>query len=199
MKVKKTIKQGFSFIEAVVVLSILGILCYIALMYYGRLKDSSVSTWAKAEMGEVIKIMRTAKSYDGYYHQFIYSMGYRPKGKVLASVGTAASSSTICCNKYPNPGASPCSKNYRSGFLYFNCKSSASEIATDNVEICNSAGYSNTCLIESGLNPLQTSNFSYCSISPTSWCNCNAFIVGAITHFDKELTIDHTGTLCLED
>ena len=196
MKSKKLMVKGFSLIEMLVVISIIGILCSIALLYYGNLQDSSDITWAKAEMAEVIKVMKTAKSNDGYYHQFIYSMGYRPKGTVFASVGTDAPAA-ICCNQYPDPGTSPCSKNHKSGFLYYNCGNSPSEISTDNFEICKSTGYSNTCDLKSGLSALKTSDFTTCSVS--TWCDCNQFTVGAMTRVGYELTINHIGTLCSEN
>ena len=199
MKCKNFIVKGFSLIEMLVVISIIGILCSIALLYYGNLKKSADLAWTKAEMTEIVKIMKTAKSSDGYYHQFIYSMGYRPKGSVFASVGTDAPA-TICCSQYPDPGTSPCSKNHKSGFLYYNCGNSPLEVATDNIEICGGTGYSNTCdKKSSSLSALSTSDFTHCSVSPTNWCDCNQFTVGAITRDDIELTINQIGTLCVQN
>lgn len=190
--------KGISLIELLVTIASVGIMTLVGFRFYTEQKKSTYTAWAKVEMSEISKVMKTAKSYDGYYHQFIYAMGYQPKGKIYASVGTDAGTS-ICCDKYPDPGTDPCKKAERSGFLYYSCGNSATEIATDNIEICDSAGYSNSCQKETGLSPLQTSDFATCPISPADWCNCDQFTVGAITHLDKELTIDHVGTLCLEN
>lgn len=197
MKSKKLISRGFSLTELLVTLASIGVLSVIGMRYYKDRQQGSHVTWAKAEVTKISQLMKAAKSYDGYYHQFIYTMGYEPKGKVFASAGTDAAAS-VCCNKYPDPGTKPCRKGYKGGFLYYNCGNSATQLATDNIEICDSAGYSHSCDKMSGLSVLKTSDFSTCPISPASWCDCNQFTAGAITSFDKEMTLNHVGKLCLE-
>ena len=198
MKSKKFMNKGFSLIELLVTATIIGSLSLIGIKSYKERKEIIYISWAKAEMTDISQVMRTAKSYDGYFHQFIYTMGYQPKGKVYASVGTDASATTICCNKYPAPGASPCRKNNRGGFTYYNCENVDPHTATDNIEICDSKAYSNSCDKESVLKALKTSDFSTCTPNPTAWCDCSHFTIGAKTYSDKILSINQLGTLCLE-
>ncbi len=188
-------KKGFSLIELLVSVSIIGLLGSIAIISYGSFHKKTASSWTKSEIAEVVKVMNMAKNSDGYYHQYIYAIGYRPKGKVYASVGTDASSTVNCCSRYPDPGSSPCKKNFKSGFLYYNCDSSSLGVSTDNIEICNDTNYGDSCDLESGLSALTTANFTAC-IPMAGWCDCNNFSIGAITHFGKQLTINQKGELC---
>lgn len=188
--------KAFSLIELLVAIFILSILLFIGSKFYSQQKRSMYVTWTKSEMSDIYKFMNTAKSYDGHYHQYIYAMGYRPKGKVIASVGTVADHSTICCDKYPDPGESPCAKDGTSGYTYYNCKSGTLHTATDNIEICDDTDYSLSCQKEDGLTALKDTNFVKCRPQPATWCDCNKFTVGAITFFGKELTINDTRTFC---
>ena len=99
--------KAFSLIELIVTIFILSILMFMGLKFYSEQKQSSHITWTKSEMSDIFKFMRSVQSYDGYYHQFIYEMGYQPNGEVLASVGTAADPGVICCDQYPDPGTNP--------------------------------------------------------------------------------------------
>ena len=191
--------KGFSLIELLVSVVIIAILILIGLRFYGEQKRSTYVTWTKTEMIDIFRLMQSVKSTDGHYHQFIYAMGYRPKGKVMGAVGTAADPDTICCDQYPDLGADPCSKNWQSGYLYYNCRSDSLGRATDNIEICDGSGYDRTCVKEDGLSALQTSDFSVCSPQPTAWCNCGQFTVGGITALGKELTLSDQRVFCEED
>ena len=186
---------AFSLLELLVTMTIVIILILMGMRFYNTQKQSSYMSWAKAEMIDISKIMKAAKGYDGYYHQFIYAMGYQPKGKIYASVGTAASPTSICCSQYPDPGTTPCKKNGQSGYLYYNCKSGIPHTATDNIKICD---FSNACETVD-LVPLATSRFSTCRPSLASWCDCEEFTVGAITFLGKELSINQMGELCEEN
>ena len=191
---------AFSLLELLVTMTIVIILILMGMRFYNTQKQSSYMSWAKAEMIDISKIMKAAKGYDGYYHQFIYAMGYQPKGKIYASVGTAASPTSICCSQYPDPGADPCCRkdpltDACVGYLYYNCKAGGIHTATDNTEICGFSGAS--CVRASPrLLPLATSRFSTCRPNPTSWCDCEHFTVGAITFLGQELSINQLGELC---
>ncbi len=190
--------RAYSLVELLVTVAIVGVLGLLGMRLYNEQKQSAHATWAKAEMMDVFQLMRTAQSYDGHYHQFIYAMGYRPKGKVLAAVGTAADSNTICCDQYPSKGSDPCAKNWRSGYSYYNCKSGALDTATDNIEICQGTGYSQSCEIKSGLKALQTSDFPGCPPHPAEWCNCERFTLGAVIFSGKKLTVSDQRVFCEE-
>ena len=92
----KDITKGLSFTELLVAVAIVGILTTIATVSYNAIRQSSGNTWAKAEIAEIAKLMQMTKASDGYYHQFIYAMGYRPEETLYATVGTDASNTTIC-------------------------------------------------------------------------------------------------------
>ena len=193
--------KAFSLLELLVTAFIIAVLGLIGWKFYTEQLQSSYVSWAKAEMIDILKLAKVAKDYDGFYHQYIYAIGYRPKGKIFASVGTAADPSSICCSDYPNPGTNPCEKNWRSGFLYYNCDASTLHTATDNIEICDDSGYSYSCDKDTDgdgndLKALQTSDFSTCTPSPATWCDCDNFTVGAIIFFGKKLTLNDQQTLC---
>ena len=193
--------KAFSLLELLMTLLVMGMLMAIGGTIYTKHKKGSYKYWAKTELVEIARLMNMAKSADGYYHQYIYAMGYRPKGPIFAVVGTAASNATICCDQYPTPGTSPCKKNYKSGFIYYNCKNTTLHLSRDNVAICDDSAYSSSCskkLAVSG--SLQTSDFSSCAPSPSTWCNCSQFTVGAIIPHSstdkKELSLNQSGKLC---
>ena len=205
--------KAFSLIELLTVVAILLILVSIAFVAYNRYKESSYVSWTKAEMLEVLKLANMAKEYDGFYHQYIYKMGYRPRGKTYAVVGTDQDPGRSCCDQYPDPGIYPCEKNWRSGFLYYNCNESFLQTATDNITICKDEGYKRSCVDKDGnsidscctntdkLDPLKKTDFSSCSsdIPTSSWCDCDSFTVGAINVFKKELLLNQDGFLCVKD
>ncbi len=192
--------KAFSLVELLVITSILGMLVLVGMRFYNKQKQTGAITWAKVEMIALSRLMKMVKSTDGHYHQYIYAMGYRPKGKLLARVGTAGDPAVICCNKYPNPGGS-LSSTMTGGWIYYNYKNDNLNKATDNVEICNDLNYThkNSCKPGTGVNALATGDFSSCPPTPTTWCDCDQFILGAITlDSNKELSLNHQGAWCEE-
>ena len=199
------INKAFSLIELLIVVVIIGVLVLIGVQSYNKQRENSYISWARAEMIEIMKLANMAKSYDGAYHQFIYAMGYRPKGKVFASVGTTASDSVSCCDDiYPRLGSSPCAIRYGgiarqafySSYTYYNCKSDALNKATDNIEICKA---SSGCELQS--NELKSldkmGDFDLCR-SPG--CNCNKLRIGSQSpFFSKQLTLNDEGVECMKE
>lgn len=195
-------KKAFSLIELLITIVIVAIVFLIGFKIYSNYKKNSFVTWAKAEMMDLSRLMEMAKNSDGGYHQFIYAMGYRPEGKIYAAVGTAASDSTICCDKYPDPGTSPCVKNWRGGFSYYNCEDDDINKATDNIEICAELNQ-DSCAEMNQPEALETADFSTCTPTPADWCDCNLFTVGAAVYssgdITTELSINEKGKLCKGD
>jgi len=104
-------KKGFSFLELLVVVAIIPILALIGLKYFGDQRKQSYQNATKNSMTELMSLMHMARENDGHYHQFIYQMGYKPKGSLIANLGVKASNSAPCdSSKYPALKTDPCSK-----------------------------------------------------------------------------------------
>ncbi len=184
------LKKGYSLIELLVGVVVLVLLTAIATTTFSKIKKSTYETWAKSELGQISGFMKTAYGADGFYHQYIYQMGYRPKGKIMASVGIPSVSSVEpCCNDLP-PLGSLC----EGGFLFYNCKSSIPHNLADNVSICNHLG-SPHCSLDGALNALGANPFSNLTVDSSckaqilatntskAWCNCKRYTLAAITSY----------------
>ena len=102
--------KAYSLIELLVTISILGLLIGIAVPSYLKYKGNSYRAWTISEMSHVVGLAKAAKEEDGWYHQYLYQLGYRPTGIVYAVVGSGADKSTNCCTNYPTTGTDPCRK-----------------------------------------------------------------------------------------
>ena len=102
--------KAFSLLELLVTFFIIALLILFGMKFYNEQREKNAITLAKSEVIEVIKYANMAKNTDGYYHQFLYQMGYTPDGVITTAVGTGAGNSAPCCNKYPALGTSPCVK-----------------------------------------------------------------------------------------
>lgn len=143
--------------------------------------------------------MKITKDIDGHYHQFLYKMGYRPKGEIYALAGILASSSSLCCNQYPLLGSDPCRIGSRSGFSNYNCKNSFPSTALTNIQICESPNYDLICrkdpedlIIQFNQRPGGPP-----SCFPNPSCDCDTFHLGADTSTQNSaktfLKMDHNG------
>lgn len=96
------LSQGFSLMELVVVIAILGVLSAIAIFQYSNYKMSLMKSASRFELSEMKKHLDYAHSIDGGYHQKIFTAGYRPS--LILQVGAGFNynreNDPICCPDY---------------------------------------------------------------------------------------------------
>ena len=102
--------KAFSLLEILVSFFIISLLFLLGMKFYNEQREKNNIRLAQSELIEVVKYANMAKNTDGYYHQFLYQMGYTPDGVITTAIGTGAVNSAPCCNKYPALGTSPCAK-----------------------------------------------------------------------------------------
>ena len=95
-------------IELLVVILILSVLSGIGMKVFQEQREKNRKTMAQQELTSLMSLIKTAQRTDGHFHQYIYQMGYRPKGTLIANIGIKTSNSAPCCNKYPALGSANC-------------------------------------------------------------------------------------------
>ena len=110
--------KAFSLIELLVIVIIMVILVTVGARFYNDSKKKNYITTAQTELVGVLQYANLTKQVDRWYHQFIYQMGYTPKGILTVIVGTGASNSVPCCSNYPALGTTPCQKSGGSANSY---------------------------------------------------------------------------------
>ena len=232
--------KAFALTELLVTFGIIAVLTLLGVKFYNEHKESNQLKIAQTEAIEVLRLAQMAKQTDGWYHQFLFQMGYTPKGKITSVVGTGASNTSPCCSRYPALGHSSCTKTIGSvqsyqisggqtcglGFIctsgcqlgscpsgtctcqgeravesysYYNCENDALNKATYNLKICNASNYNNRCDTTKAPSVTTFPTFSKCPPSPSSWCNCNQFMVGVKSNlFKQELTLNNKNLLCVK-
>ena len=196
-------KKGFSLVELLTVLVIMSILSSISVVGYKRYKRNTRASWIKVELGKVAQNLKSARLTDNGYHQFLYVVGYRPKGEQegVVSLPSKTTANKACCSNYADLGSSPCG-----GFIYYNCKNSAPYNKSSNLEICDSnpnCSYDSTLLSVDHGNPIGTGgtadvgcNAKELDSNSNSWCDCNSFTLAGKTLDNSFFTLTERDILC---
>jgi type IV pilus assembly protein PilA len=100
--------KGFSMIELMVVVAIIGIIMTIALPNYQKFKSKAKQTSAKAELTGVFMAEQNFSIEYGRYHRNLPYVGYVPDGIPMVTVGTSqcptTTASEITSTRYYNVG-----------------------------------------------------------------------------------------------
>jgi len=96
-------KKGFSLIEVLVSVAILGVLSAVSVGTYRKYLRSAYKTTSKVQLSEIAKTLDYVHSVDGGYHSRIYTGGYRIPNefKQKSWGGFRARPSKITCDIFP--------------------------------------------------------------------------------------------------
>ena len=133
---------GFSLLELLTTVSIIGILSAVAIPSYLKYKEAPVKAAMKSELSELTKFLNYTHSVDGGYHQKIYSIGYRPNKHLMTDAGFQYTRSVQpCCNIFPSSGAHGAYDPYLTLQEYVNTSSDV--LSSSRAKHICSAGYCN--------------------------------------------------------
>lgn len=156
---------GFSLIELLTVISIIGILSAIAVPSYLKYKKKPYETWLKLELIEVARLLKITRIQDEGYYKNLWILGYRPK-KLLGNVGFPAGPPNECTDS-----------TYRGPKVTANFK------LTNAYDICYKE-----------FNPVDCKLGEYLPIKNIATCDATKFKIMAITAYGKTLTSDATSS-----
>ena len=97
-------KKGFTVIELMVVVSIIGLLATIALPQFRKYQRQALQASAKAELSAVYMAQKVFKSEKGTFYGNLWATGYKPEGTITYRVfrqGSTVTSSLPGMNVYP--------------------------------------------------------------------------------------------------
>ena len=94
--------KGFTLIELIITVAIIGILTSIAINSYGKYKKAPQKAAAKLELGNIKETLNYVHSVEGGYHSFLYPGGYRLPKTIKAWGGMPSNiTNTIPCDIFP--------------------------------------------------------------------------------------------------
>lgn len=98
-KTNKINQQGFSIVELLNVIVVLGVLATIAIPISEKYRKISYDVWIKNELTEQSKYLHLAYLVDGGFYQHLVGMGYIPS-TLLKSAGFYLGSAILdnCCD-----------------------------------------------------------------------------------------------------
>ena len=207
---------GFSLIELLVAATIMTFLAAIGAVSYKKYKKQATESWLKGELSAISSFLDAAHLHDGGYHQFLYQLGYRPKGKQYGTVWLTSKSTgdKACCDEYPdNKGVSTCTGEY----LYYQCDDSAKGKAISNLGACGKDDCPRAGNVGEGTNKtfpaaLKTNPITAGAVerpegncqaqelhtASNSWCDCDRYtLVGLSPDKNKPyFTLNHKRIVC---
>ena len=203
-KLNQTTK-GFSLIELMTGLVILATLSLVSIPTYKRFIKRPYHAWLKTEMGKQTRYLELIRSVDGGYHQYLYAMGYKIRGKLLGNVGfKTGPNEKPCCNLYPDPTNSTTTSSDLSEYNYITLPKAMVKwdgstttkggLFTNAQSICaHSQGCVLTTLVDiknfthHGLtNNTNGCNYkTYANNYLGAWCDCESYSLMGVSHYGR--------------
>ena len=205
---QSNLSSGFSLLELVTVVAIIGVLLAVAVPFYSKYQRRAIQGRMKHEVANLSKSLAYAHSVDGGYHQRIYTAGYKPDQELITETGFQyARNANPCCNLFPNFASS---SNFSKFFTITNTTSGI-ESSIRATHICNGGKCKiNADCVPAGVNNIRLSSIpsgagsGACGSGFTSGspgfgsCNCENYIIYAVSDWRGKMYLyaNQKGLFC---
>jgi len=162
-------EKGFSLIELMVVVGIIGILAAIAVPNYQKFQAKSRQTEAKSNLGGLYTAEKAFYAEWNLFFSDFFHIGFSPEGNLRYRVGFGAAGTAIPANSgYTGPGC------------------------TDPTKACSSANYVTNiyCPKTTTMASTCTEMANFVKALPTTSLTDQAFTAGASSNIDADATFD---------